>query len=157
MFKRCWMNTGELRTPKVYTHHARFPLYYSHTIHTILNVQVGKKKWFFTKSKSSRIPLLEPCDSSGLQEELSPHFSAPYLFLTGSGRHGGGKNDAHVSLCQCPSFLVPSFCWTQPILFLLYYFWPVNMERRSNYGPFRGEYQSPFPTVLLIEWWVGPG
>lgn len=89
--------------------------------------------------------------------ELSPHFFAPYLFLTRSGRHGGGKNDAHVSLCQCPSFLVPSFCWTQPILFLLYYFWPVNMERRSNYGPFRGEYQSPFPTVLLIAWWVGPG
>lgn len=69
---------------------------------------------------------------------------------------GVGKNDTYVSLCQFPSFLVPSFCWTKPIPFICY-LWPVNMERRSNYRPFRREYQSPFPTVLLMEWWVGPG
>lgn len=88
------------------------------------------------------------------------NYPLTFLLLTLSSPEvvgmGVGKNDTHVSLCQCPSFLAPSFCWTQLILFLLYYLWPINMERRSNYRPFSGEYQSPFPTVLLIEW-LGEG
>lgn len=49
-------------------------------------------------------------DSSGLQEEIFPHFSAPYFILTGSGWSRGGKKDTqgpvHLSLLLGPQTLL---------------------------------------------------
>lgn len=98
-----------------------------------------------------------PADSCGLQEDLLSHFSVLTLSSPEVAGVGVGKKDVHISLCHCPSFLVPSFCWTQPILFLPCHLWLVNVERGSNHRNFRGKHWSPFPTVLLIEWWVSPG
>lgn len=157
MFKWCWMNTGDIRTPKVYTHHARFLLCYSHTI---LNVQVGKN----FKKILSKVKVKLNTSSGVLLTTVGCRRNYPLtaLLLTFSSPEVAGmgvrKNDAPVSLCQCPSFLIPSFCWTQPILFILCYLWLINMERRSNHRPFRREYLYPLSGYGIVHRsWLGEG
>lgn len=143
IFKWHWMNTGEIRTPKVCAHRDRFPLYYTYTI---LNVKVGKKE------RKILLPKVKSNTSPGVRFTLvgyTRNYSLIALLFTSFSPEvaGEGKEDAHVSIC--PSFPVPSLCWIQPILFLPCHLWSVNMERRSDSGVFRGEYQSRFPLSYL--------
>lgn len=56
-----------------------------------------------------------------LQEELFPDLSAPDLPSPEVAGAGVGKEDAHVSLCTCPSFLVP-----RPLLKVAHSFSPSS-------------------------------
>ena len=77
-------------------------------------ILLAKVKW--NTSCGAQLTLV-----GGLQEELFPDFSAPDLPSPEVAGAGVGKEDAYVSLCTCPSFLVP-----RPLLNLAHSFSPSS-------------------------------
>lgn len=82
------MNTGEIRTPKAWAYRDRFSLYYTLTLFWMCKLE---RKILLPKVKSNTSWGAQWALVGGLQEELFPDFSAPYLILTGSGWSGGEK------------------------------------------------------------------